>query len=605
MFQTFETPAGAHPTIDRLQDLRAAMRANKVAAFIVPRADEHQGEYVPACAERLHWISGFTGSAGYAAISLDRACLFVDGRYTVQAPRQVDTQAFEIASSIASASPLSDWLRGALKRGDRVGFDPKLMTIRQFDQLKSELASELIGMKALARNPIDAIWGADRPKPPRAPIEVHPIERSGRSSKDKLADIKASLRTAGQDAVVLTQPDSICWLFNIRGQDVAHTPLVLAFAIVHAGKKAELFIAPDRPGNEVRTHLKPVATIKPPDKLATALADLKAAGARVRLDPASAAVWFRNKLGKRATALGADPCVLPKAIKNETEISGARAAHERDGAAIVRFLHWLDQEAVNRTIDEITATQQLEQFRRETGMLREISFDTISGAGPNGAIVHYRVTTATNRRLGKGELYLVDSGGQYPDGTTDITRTIAIGRPTAEMRDRFTRVLKGHIAIATARFPVGTRGRDLDPFARRALWQAGLDFDHGTGHGVGSFLSVHEGPASISRSGAVPIEAGMILSNEPGYYKEGAYGIRIENLVLVTEASPSKDGDRLMLGFETLTLAPIDRTLIEPELLSPTERAWIDAYHKRVAKMLAPNLPAAERTWLKAVCTRL
>jgi Xaa-Pro aminopeptidase len=407
--------------------------------------------------------------------------------------------------------------------------------------------------------------------------------------------------------VVLTLPDSIAWLFNIRGSDVAHIPVVLAFAIVPVTGKPELFVDAAKVTAEARAHLSPVARISAPQELAKRLAALKASGKRVRLDPATAGTWFFRKLkgGKARIVRGTDPCLLPKARKNSAEIKGTRAAHKRDGAAIVRYLAWLDREASGGKIDEITASQKLEEVRAETQALKEISFDTISGSGPNGAIVHYRVTSATNRKLKSGELFLLDSGAQYVDGTTDITRTIAIGKPTREMQERFTLVLKGHIGIATARFPKGTRGIDLDPFARRALWEAGLDFDHGTGHGVGSYLSVHEGPQSISKRGMVALEPGMIISNEPGYYKEGAYGIRIENLVLVTEPEQIPGGDREVMAFETLTLAPIDRRLVLPAMLSPAEREWLNAYHARVLATLAPELSPADRTWLQSATMSL
>jgi len=387
-------------------------------------------------------------------------------------------------------------------------------------------------------------------------------------------------------------------LFNIRGSDVPHTPLVLCFAIVPATGKPEIFLAPGRLGGDAKAHMQKLAKVADPTTLAPRLAELKAEGKRVRVDPDTAAWWFARRLGPKAMARGTDPVILPKARKNDVEIAGSRAAHIRDGAAMVRFLAWLDREAGSGNVDEITAARKLEAFRTETKQLREISFDTIAGSGPNGAIVHYRVTTATNRKLQPGELFLIDSGGQYQDGTTDITRTVAIGKPTPEMRERFTLVLKGHIAIATARFPKGTRGVDLDPLARRALWERGLDYDHGTGHGVGSYLSVHEGPASISRRGFATLEPSMILSNEPGYYKEGAYGIRIENLVLVTQAHMPPGGDREIMGFETLTLAPIDCRLVATDLLTDDERRWIDAYHARVRSVIGPELGKADRTWL-------
>jgi Xaa-Pro aminopeptidase len=428
---------------------------------------------------------------------------------------------------------------------------------------------------------------------------VQPLSFAGSSAGDKIAAVQAVLKEAGQDAVILTMPDSICWLFNIRGSDIPHTPVVLAFAIVPQRGKPELFIDPGRFDRAALGEVKEAAKLVNPAKLKERLAALKKAGKIVRLSTASAAYWFERQLGGRLIAPGDDPCLKPKAIKNSAEIKGMRAAHKRDAVAMCRFLAWFDREAPTGRLDEISAAKQLEAFRRETNKLREISFDTISGSGPNGAIVHYRVNVETNRRIGKNELYLVDSGAQYNDGTTDITRTISIGRPSAEMRRHFTLVLKGHIAIAAARFPVGTRGLDLDPLARHALWQHGLDFDHGTGHGVGSYLSVHEGPQSISRRGGVVLEPGMIISNEPGFYKEGAYGIRIENLVLVEPAVRPSGGAREMMSFETLTFAPYDRRLIDVGLLSGDELDWVNTYHARVYDMVAGKLDKTDRAWLK------
>ena len=598
MFQSFETPAGLNNAVDRVKQLRALMAALRVDAVLVPRADEHQGEYVPASAERLRWITGFSGSAGIAVIARQTAALFVDGRYTVQARAQVDTKAFEILQ--VPQARLSEWLNQKLKPGSVVGFDPRLHTVSEIERLTDALSDRKITLKPLSRNPVDRIWGADRPAAPAGDVRPHPLKYAGRSAEEKIAALQKGLKAEQQDAVVLTLPDSIAWLFNIRGSDVAHNPVPLAFAIVPVSGKPELFIAREKLGAEARKHLS-FARVSDPASLGDRLARLKTAGKRVRLDPETASWWFARQLGgPRRIVRGQDPCILPKALKNAVEIKGARAAHLRDGAAIGRFLAWLDREAPGGKLDEITVAKTLEEFRAETQALKDISFDTISGAGPNGAIVHYRVTEATNRKLKPGELYLVDSGGQYLDGTTDITRTIAIGRPTREMCERYTLVLKGHIAIATARFPRGTRGIDLDAFARRALWEKGLDYDHGTGHGIGSYLSVHEGPQSISRRGMTPLEPGMIISNEPGYYKEGAYGIRLENLVLVTEPETPPGGDREMLAFETLTLAPFDRRLIQADLLTGAELAWLNSYHARVREMIGPELGADDRTWLDA-----
>jgi Xaa-Pro aminopeptidase len=597
MFQTFETSSGSSQAAERLKALRAWMIKSKIDAVLVPRADEHQGEYVPPCAERLKWLTGFTGSAGIAVAARKTAALFIDGRYTVQAKAETDTTAFEV--SHLPRLRLAEWLIENLSKGASVGYDPLLHTVSEIARLTTALSAKGISLKPLAKNPIDALWGKSRPAPPKAPVTIQPLALAGRSAADKIADVQKRLKDDGQHSVVLTLPDSICWLLNIRGSDVAHNPVVLAFAIVPVTGKAELFIDAKKISPEVRKYLAAFAKILGADALPDRLAELKQSKKRVRLDPDTAASWFERKLGDKAIARGADPCILPKAIKSAAEISGTRAAHVRDGVAVVRFLAWLAGAIDGGSVDEISAVAKLEDFRRDTGALKEISFATISGSGPNGAIVHYRVTEATNRILNPGELFLLDSGAQYQDGTTDITRTLAIGTPTAEMRARYTAVLKGHIAIATARFPKGTRGLDLDPFARRALWDAGLDFDHGTGHGVGSYLSVHEGPQSISRAGAAVLQPGMLISNEPGYYKEGAYGIRIENVVLVKELAKLPGGEREMMAFETLTLAPMDRRLIDADALTTDEFDWLNAYHARVYDTLVPLLDAGTATWLR------
>ncbi len=452
------------------------------------------------------------------------------------------------------------------------------------------------------RNPVDRAWGKERPAPPTGPVILHPVKKAGRTAEKKIADVQKRLQADGQAHAVLTLPDSLCWLFNIRGSDIAHNPVALAFAIVPANGKPELFIDGAKLSKDVRRELETVAKISEPEALTARIAALKAAGKPVRLDPETAAYALARGLSAKVVSAGADPCIGLKAIKTAAEIAGARKAHIRDGAALVRYLAWLDTAAAGGRLDEITAVRKLEEMRAATKQLREISFDTISGSGPHGAIVHYRVSEASNRLLGKGELFLLDSGAQYDDGTTDITRTIAIGAPSAEMKERATLVLKGHIAIATARFPKGTRGVDLDPFARRALWQHGLDYDHGTGHGVGSYLSVHEGPQSISRAGMVALEPGMICSNEPGYYKAGAYGIRIENLVLVTEPETPEGGERPVMGFETLTLVPIDRRLVVKDMLSREERDWLNAYHARVREVIGAELAGEDGVlrWLTA-----
>ncbi len=597
MFQTFETSGGSGHAAERLKALRALLTELGIDALLVPRADEHQGEYVPASAERLKWLTGFSGSAGIAIVTRKSACLFTDGRYTVQAKAETEPAHFEI--SLTPRTQIADWIATQLAKGQTLGFDPWLHTGSEIARLTSALTAKGIKIKALAKNPIDQLRGKARPKQPCGQVSIQPATLAGRSAQDKIAQLQKQLKDEGQHSAILTLPDSICWLFNIRGSDVSHNPVVLAFAIVPASGKAELFVDPEKTGKDVRTHLSALARLSPPRDLRARLKELRGSKRRVRLDQNSAAYWFEQALGSANVANGTDLCVSAKAVKTSAEIAGARAAHLRDGAAVVRFLAWLDDTAEHGILDEISAVQKLEACRRETGALLDISFPTIAGSGPNAAIVHYRVTDKTNRRIEPGELFLVDSGGQYRDGTTDITRTIAIGKPSEEMRQRFTAVLRGHIAIATAHFPKGTRGIDLDPFARRALWDMGADYDHGTGHGIGSYLSVHEGPQSISRAGMAALQPGMLLSNEPGFYKEGAFGIRIENVVLVTEpAAIPSGGGRPMMSFETLTLAPIDRRLIIPEALTVKERAWLNAYHARVHAVLAPGLDAATRAWL-------
>lgn len=607
MFQSFDRPQPATATAPRVAALRALMGKLRLDAVLIPRADEYQNEYVPPCAERLAWMTGFTGSAGLAVVTAASAAVFVDGRYTVQAPQEVDTSIYSVKA--IRGTDLMPWLAETLSPGATIGFDPKLHTVAEIEQLREQIAEKGWSLKALPKNPIDRVWGTTRPAEPDAPVVVQPVELAGRTAASKIADLQKTLKSAGHDAVLLTAPDSICWLLNIRGGDVAHNPIVLAYAIVPVSGKPQLFIAPGKVAGFAKSHLAPLVKVHATSELASALDALKVSAKTIRIAP-SASWWCFKKLGgpSKRVKKAADPCTEPKAIKNAAEIAGSREAHIRDGAAVVRFLAWFENalagNGAGRGVDEIGAVTALESFRRETNALKEISFPTISGSGANGAIVHYRVTEATNRTIQPGELFLLDSGGQYADGTTDITRTIATGAPTQEMRERFTLVLKGMIAISLAKFPRGTRGIDLDPFARRALWARGFNYDHGTGHGVGSYLSVHEGPQSISKAGMTELKPGMICSNEPGYYKAGAYGIRIENLVVVTEPEDT-GGDQPVMGFETLTLAPIDRHLIVPELLDPAERDWIDAYHKRVAAILSPLLEPAPRRWLKTATAKL
>lgn len=598
MFQSFDNPSATAATPERVARLRALMARLELDALLVPRADEHQGEYVSPSAERLRWLTAFSGSAGIAVVATKGAALFVDGRYTVQVRAEVDGGLFEFPD--LPRSRISEWLVDELPKGAVVGFDPWLHTVAEIEQLTTALSARGLKLKPTAVNLVDRAWGRERPELPSGPVVVQSQRHAGRTAEAKIADVQSRLKKDGHDAVVLTLPDSVCWLLNIRGSDVAHNPVALAFAIVPALGKAELFIAKSKLDQAVREHLAGVAKVTDPSALLGRIKALRVAGRRVHLDAQSAAWALGRALGgEKRFARGIDPCIALKARKNAAEIKGARAAHVRDGVAMARFLAWLDGADAEGELDEITAVRQLEAFRRASKVLREISFDTISGSGPNGAIVHYRVSNATNRTLHRGELFLIDSGGQYVDGTTDVTRTIAIGEPTAEMRERFTLVLKGHIAIATARFPKGTRGIDLDPFARRALWEKGLDYDHGTGHGIGSYLSVHEGPQSISKGGLVALEPGMLVSNEPGYYKENAYGIRIENVVLVCEPEKVAGGDRETMRFETLTLVPIDRRLVVAAMLSDAEKAWLDDYHARVRDTISPVLDDVTRRWLE------
>ena len=577
--------------------MRAELKRRGLDGFVVPRADRQQNEYLPASEERLAWLTGFTGSAGAAIVLAERAALFVDGRYTVQAAAQIDAKLFAIEHLVDS--PPEQWLEQNLKSGAKLGYDPWLHTSESAERLRKACATAGAELVAVEDNPIDALW-TDRPAPPAGAVSLRDIKLAGESAADKLKRIQAELKKLRADVLVVSDPQNVAWAFNIRGADVAHTPLALAFAIIPREGRPALYVDGAKLDNKVRHALEEIAAVRAPDELARDLAQLK--DKTVRLDQASAAdALTRLVAGNGGKPVrGADPIALMKAVKNHAEIAGSRAAHKRDGVAMVRFLAWLDARGANRQLTEIDAVEALESFRRDSGLLKDISFPTIAGSGPNGAIVHYRVTRASNRTLGKNELFLVDSGAQYEDGTTDITRTVAVGTPTDEMRDRFTRVLKGHIAIASAVFPENTSGAQLDPLARTALWQAGLDFDHGTGHGVGSYLSVHEGPARISKLGTVALRRGMILSNEPGYYKTAAYGIRIENLVLVIAGPEPPGAEKPLNAFETLTLAPIDRRLIDSRLLTAKERNWIDGYHAHVQEVLSPLLDAATRAWLDA-----
>ena len=594
MFQSFTATSSPDQGPPRLAALRHHLAAQELTGFWVPRADAHQGEYVAPRDARLEWLTGFTGSAGFCIVLPQVAGVFIDGRYRLQVRSQMAPDHFTPVPS-PDTKP-GDWLCEHLPQGGVIGFDPWLHTSDDIDKVEKALQGSGITLKPCA-NAIDAIW-PDQPPPPQGKVHPHPIDLAGESATAKRARLAEMLRAAGQKAAIITLPDSICWLLNIRGEDVPRNPVVHGFAILDDQGSAALFIDDAKRTPEARTHLQGVSLAAPAD-FAQALARLQGP---VRVDRATAPLAVSQILSANGTevAWGEDPCILPKARKNAAELAGTRTAHLRDAAAMVEFLAWLDREAPGGGLTEIAVAEALESFRRATNKLRDISFDTISGAGPNGAIVHYRVTHATNRPVRPGELLLVDSGGQYADGTTDITRTIAIGPVGAEERACFTRVLQGMIAISRARWPKGLAGRDLDALARYNLWLAGQDYDHGTGHGVGTFLSVHEGPQRLSRLSDVPLEPGMILSNEPGYYREGAFGIRIENLVVVEPAPPLPGADaRTMLGFETLTWVPIDRRLIDAGELSAGERSWLDAYHAKVWELIAPGLSDPAKRWLE------
>jgi Xaa-Pro aminopeptidase len=580
------------------------LKSEKLDGFVVPLTDEHMSEYVGSYAQRLQWLTGFKGSAGSAVVLPEQAAIFVDGRYTLQVRQQVSADDWSYQS--VPETSVTDWLKDHAAKGARIGYDPWLHTRDWVKKAKEALASRGAQLVPVGENPIDKIW-IDRPEASKAKLIVQPDEYAGRGAAEKRTDIAEWLEKHDADAAVLSALDSIAWAFNVRGQDVTHTPVALAYAIVNKDGTADLFVAGEKVGPDVRQHLGNGVRLHDRYAFEGALSEFK--GKTVAVDPeraVSAIFDALDKAGAKILPLR-DPVVLPKALKNPVEVAGQKAAQTRDGAVIARFLRWIDEEAPKGDVDELKASDKLEGLRRQNPELRDLSFDSISGAGPNGAIVHYKSSEKTNRKLETGTLYLIDSGGQYVDGTTDITRTVPIGEPTDEMRDRFTRVLKGHIAVATAVFPKGTRGTQLDSFARRPLWDAGLDYAHGTGHGVGSFLAVHEGPQRIapvtsSQSGGdEPLAAGMIISNEPGYYKTGEYGIRIENLVLVVDVE-IEGAEKEMLGFETLTFAPIDRRLIKKDMLSPQEVAWLNDYHRQVVETIGPNLSGSDREWLEKAC---
>ena len=601
MFQSFDPPSHANPPAARLSDLRKTMQAQGLDWYLLPHGDEQQNEYLPPNAERLAWLTGFSGSAGFALIGRERAHLFVDGRYTLQASRQADTTAFAIENLIGDPPP--DFAARTVGKAETIGFDPWTLTIAEHQAWQKAARKAGAELRPVG-NLIDQIW-KDRPQPPLGRAWLHPARFHGRSAGEKLAALAEKLQHDGADHLLQTDPASIAWTFNLRGSDVAHNPLALAFAILPAdGGRPVLFIDRRKLEDETETALGAVAELKPPAALEAWIAE-NAAGKAFHCDPRLVAMKLAGIVSDHAGSLieANDPVALMRAVKNDAELSGARAAQLRDGVAMARFLAWLDRQPPG-SVDEISAAKELESCRASTATamnsaLREIAFDTISGAGANGAIVHYRVSTTTNQVLEPDSLYLVDSGGQYEDGTTDITRTVAIGQPPEGAATDYTLVLKGHLAIAMARFPDGTRGIDLDPLARAALWAAGKDYAHGTGHGIGAYLNVHEGPQSISKRGTQKLLPGMIVSNEPGYYREGRYGIRLENLVVVEEASAIKGGETAMLGFETITLCPFDRRLIETHMLSAAERDWLNAYHERVREALSGYLDDADRGWLE------
>jgi Xaa-Pro aminopeptidase len=601
MRQTFDESTDPSFGPKHVPLIRQAMAAQGLDGFLVPHEDEHQNEYLPAANDRLAWATGFTGSAGAAVILKDKAAVFVDGRYALQVRDQVDDGLFEVRDLVGEGVP--GYLEQALTAGQTLGYDPRLHSPDALNQLRASAAKAGAALKPVADNPLDQAWGAARPAQPQASVVPQPLDYAGEASSAKRARIGADLARAGAAAAVLTAPASIAWLFNVRGGDVIRSPLPLAQAILNQDGSARLFLDPAKVSTDLVAWLGNEVSLETPDALPAALAALK--GKPVMIDPAQSSAWYFEALETAGATVvaAADPTALPRACKNAVEIEGTRRAHVRDGAALTRFLHWVATEAQTSLPDEVEVVRRLEAFREATGALKDLSFDTIAGAESNGAVVHYRPTLRLNKRTVSGSLLLVDSGAQYLDGTTDVTRTLAIGEPSAEMQGRFTLVLKGHLALARVRFPAGTTGSALDVLARAALWSAGLDYDHGTGHGVGSYLGVHEGPHRIAKMpNAVALRPGMIVSNEPGYYKAGAYGIRIENLQYVTEPTGIPGGERPMLGFETLTLAPIDRRLVQVDILTGEERDQLNAYHARVLAEIGPLVEPAVRGWLEGAC---
>jgi Xaa-Pro aminopeptidase len=603
MFQTYDVRGGADQGRKALPLIRAQLEHLGLDGLFVPHEDEWQNEYLPDCGERLAWATGFTGSAGAAIILKDKAYLFSDGRYTQQAQSQTAAELF-LQRDLIDQGPAA-WLRSEAPHGAKIGYDPRLVAPDALARLKEAASQASVELVALAANPIDQAW-QDRPSEPTAEIVPHPEAFSGESSASKRSRIGEKMAGEALDLSVLTSPAALAWLFNIRGKDVTRTPLALGSAILHHDGTAQLFVKPEKVTPELRGFLGNEVSLYGEEAFAHALQGTS--GKRVLVDPTltSAHVFDILHAAGAHVVRGADPTILPRALKNPVEIAGAKRAHARDGVALANFLHWFDQEAPKGNLTEIDVCKAIEGFRMATGALQDLSFDSISGAGPNGAFPHYRVTVESNRPVDQDNLFLLDSGGQYLDGTTDVTRTVAVGTPSAEMKDRFTRVLKGHIALSRVRFPAGTTGSALDALARLSLWEGGFDYDHGTGHGVGAYLGVHEGPHRIAKiPNHVALEAGMIVSNEPGFYKIDGYGIRTENLQFVTPATPIAGGERPMLGFETLTLAPIDRRLIEVSMLNPQELAWLNQYHARVLAEIGPRVDGDVRAWLEAATAPL
>ncbi|HXM00490.1 MAG TPA: aminopeptidase P family protein [Rhizomicrobium sp.] len=596
-YQSYDDRSDAATCAPRLAALRGELARRGLDGFVVPHSDEYQSEYLPECNERLAWLTAFTGSAGAAVVLKDKAAVFVDGRYTLQVQQQTDTKLFAPRDLVAEGP--NAWLETNAAKGAKIGYDPWVHSAANADALRASVEKAGASLVPTDGNPIDAVW-TGRPPAPTAKAVPHAMNLAGESAESKRTRIAEDIKKLGADAAIVSLADSICWLLNIRGGDTPHTPFVLSFAILNSDGSTDLFMDKRKSSPELLKHLGNAVRVREPGEFNTALDALKGKTVVADANWTAAAAFARLEKAGATVKRGVDPCQLPKACKNPVEIEGTRKAHIRDGAALTRFLAWMAREAPNGHLTEIEAAEALEGYRRETGSLTDLSFDSISGAAPHAALPHYRVTKSSNRKINKDEIYLIDSGGQYPDGTTDVTRTMIVGKPSAEMKDRFTRVLKGHIALATVKFPEGTTGAALDAFARKPLWDAGLDYDHGTGHGVGSYLSVHEGPQNISKKPITQaLKPGMICSNEPGFYKKDEYGIRIENLVVVSEGKPVAGGERPMMEFETITWAPIDLDLVEPKLLTDDERKWLNAYHATTREKLSALVDGETRAWLE------